>query len=376
MRHRASPSTRSIRAVDPETFLSHRFADLHGHTRGQCETIAPNMTSSAQIFGAPTFGSQIEVLDLRHFSAAQLRPLLFDECERWESRLRWDYTNSMELLLQYLDSRVLPGFVALHGGRVIGYTFCVFEAAKAVIGDTYALGESGTLNNPVCETLLHHLIEMLQATPGVDRIESQLLMFPLGALASPYLSRGFHSFPRLFMEQDFSESKPLAPQPTLPASLKLQPWQPEFYETAAELIHRSYAGHMDSHINDQYRSAHGSLRFLHNIVRFPGCGAFDAANSWVLRDERSGRLQAMVLSSRVRSDTGHVTQLCVAPELRGFGLGRILMQQCASELERSGGTSLSLTVTEENLNARRLYDELGFRTVHRFEAMVWDGGSE
>jgi len=26
--------------------------------------------------------------------------------------------------------------------------------------------------------------------------------------------------------------------------------------------------------------------------------------------------------------------------------------------------------------ARRLYDELGFHTLHRFEAMVWDGGSE
>jgi len=37
---------------------------------------------------------------------------------------------------------------------------------------------------------------------------------------------------------------------------------------------------------------------------------------------------------------------------------------------------LSLTVTEENLVARRLYDELGFHTLHRFEAMVWDGGSE
>ena len=335
------------------------------------------MTSSAQIFGAPTFGSQIEVLDLRHFSAAQLRPLLLDEADRWQRRLRWDYSNSTELLLQYLDGRVLPGFVALHGGRVIGYTFCVFEAAKAVIGDTYALGESGTLNNPVCDTLLHHLLEMLQATPGVDRIEAQLLMFPAGALSSPYLSRGFRNFPRLFMARDFSESKPIVPPPpALPASLRLQPWRPDFYETAAELIHRSYAGHMDSKINDQYRSVHGSLRFLHNIVRFPGCGVFDAANSWVLRDEHSGRLQAMLLSSRVRADTGHVTQLCVTPELRGFGLGRILMQQCASELCRNGGTSLSLTVTEENLVARQLYDELGFHTLHRFEAMVWDGGSE
>ena len=41
-------------------------------------------------------------------------------------------------------------------------------------------------------------------------------------------------------------------------------------------------------INDQYRSLHGSLRFLHNIVRFPGCGVFEAEQSWVLRDQRDG----------------------------------------------------------------------------------------
>ena len=38
------------------------------------------------------------------------------------------------------------------------------------------------------------------------------------------------------------------------------------------------AGHIDASINDQYRSLHGSLRFLHNIVRFPGCGVFDAGH--------------------------------------------------------------------------------------------------
>jgi len=80
----------------------------------------------------------------------------------------------------------------------------------------------------------------------------------------------------------------------------------------------------------------------------------------------------MLLSSRVREDVGHVTQLCVMPALRGLGLGRILMQQAARVLAKRGGTALSLTVTEANETALRLYDELGFKTLHRFEAMVWD----
>ena len=330
------------------------------------------MSLGSQIFGTRQ-AAHMEVLDLRHFNAAQLRPLLREEAARWETRLRWDYSGSIELLLEYLDGRVLPGYVAMYGGRVTGYTFGVMEGAKAVIGDAYAFGETESTSNPICETLLHHLIEMLQATPGIDRIESQLLMFPVGALAGPFLSRGFRSYPRLFMIGDVTGAVDVDEAVQLPAGLRLEAWKPEFYDAAAELIHRSYVGHMDSGINDQYRSVHGSLRFLHNIIRFPGCGAFDAGNSWVLRDERTRLPQAMLLSSRVSEDVGHVTQLCVMPALRGLGLGRILLQQAARVLAKRGGTALSLTVTEANDVARRLYDELGFKTLHRFEALVWDG---
>jgi hypothetical protein len=62
----------------------------------------------------------VEVLDLRHFSARQLRPLLEREAEVWQERLRWDYKRSTELLLQYLESRILHGYVALDQGRLCG----------------------------------------------------------------------------------------------------------------------------------------------------------------------------------------------------------------------------------------------------------------
>ena len=214
------------------------------------------MTLGLPIFGTRSASAQLEVLDLRHFNAAQLRPLLKEEAARWEHRLRWDYSSSIELLLEYLDGRVLPGYVAMYSGKVTGYTFGVMEGAKAVIGDAYAFGETEGLENPVCETLLHHLIEMLQATPGVDRIESQLLMFPVGALAGSFLSRGFRSYPRLFMVGEVGAASGVESM-KLPLGLRLEAWRPEFYDAAAELIHRCYVGHRDSDINDQYRSVSG-----------------------------------------------------------------------------------------------------------------------
>jgi GNAT superfamily N-acetyltransferase len=340
---------------------------------------------------------QLEILDLRHFSAVQLKPLLRDEAARWQQRLHWNYTRATTMLLDYLDGRVLPGFVALQAGNIVGYAFCVFEGSKAVIGDVYAFGETESTVNPICDTLLHHLIEMLQATPGIDRIESQLLMFPAGALAEPFCTRGFHSFPRCFMMHDLTGNELGAPGPSplgtqeskLPMNLLLQSWQPEFHEGAAELIHRSYASHMDAGINDQYCTLHGAQRFLHNIIRFPGCGVFDAENSWVLRNANalevaSGPLgiiprvrgiEAILLCSRVRSDVDHITQLCVSPSLRSHGLGQVLLDQCAAESAKRGVKALSLTVTEANTPALHLYERNGFTTLRRFEAMVWDASS-
>lgn len=321
-----------------------------------------------------------DIRDLRLFTGHDLRPLLTREAVLWQQRLRWDYTQSIELLLKYLDSRILPGFVAIDrsSGQVGGYCFSVYETHKAVVGDVFAHGP----NAPALEeTLLNHLLPMLQHTPGVERIESQLLLESDG-LQLPFQEHGFVSHRRLFLEADLPDPRELIPESSLvrreeekplqlPSSLKLTRWVAPHYQPAGDLIHRCYEGHGDSHINDQYRSVQGSLRFLHNIVRFPGCGVFDAENSFVVRDERSGQLEAVVLVSRVEPEVAHITQLCVAPRRRGYGLGRMLLRHVATQLAAKGIRAVTLTVTEANTPALKLYRSLGFRDRLGFCANVW-----
>jgi ribosomal protein S18 acetylase RimI-like enzyme len=321
--------------------------------------------------------SQIEVLDLRHFSARQLRPLLEREAELWRARLRWDYTSSTELLLQYLESRILHGFVALDRGRVCGYTFCVYEGHKAVIGDAFATGHRTIGDADTTRLLLTHVIEMLRHSPAVDRVESQLLLFEAGEFADLFAGPEFTLYPRLFLECDLQKPlpAPLAADHTaqrIPSDLELSEWTPQDYQGAAELVYACYVGHADAEINDQYRSLHGSLRFLHNIVRFPGCGVFEPTFSWMLRDKRSRALVGMVLSSRVAPEVAHITQLCIAQTHRGRGLGRLLLDQNAESLTQAGLEAVTLTVTEGNDTAVRLYERFGFKLRHRFDAMVMD----
>ena len=325
-----------------------------------------------------TVATQFEILDLRHFSARQLRPLLETESRIWQQRLRWNYQSSTELLLQYLDSRILPGFVALDRGRICGFTFCVYEGQKAVVGDAFAIANEPAQMLQITQLLLHQLLQLLLHSPGIQRVESQLLLYDAGSIDEAFLAAGFKMYPRLFMEYDLpsrtlsANTARTSPASTLPPNIELIGWSPDHYQAAAELIHESYIGHIDAQINDQYCSLHGSLRFLHNIVRFPGCGVFDANQSWVLRDKNTNALVAMVLCSRVAGDVAHITQLCVAPSRRGNGLGPLLLHHCIDHLARTGFAAITLTVTEANEQAVKLYQQLGFFTRHRFDAMVLD----
>lgn len=316
--------------------------------------------------------TQLEILDLRHFSARQLRPLLESEAEVWQQRLRWNYRGSTELLLQYLDSHILPGFVALDRGRVCGFAFCVYEGNKAVVGDAYAVAADQEQALQTTRTLLRHLLDLLLHSPGINRIESQLLLYNAGTVDQSFKESGFILHPRLFMEYNFEPpvSGDIHPGSNLPPDIEIGRWSPDHYQSAAELIHEAYTDHIDALINDQYCSLHGSLRFLHNIVRFPGCGVFDATNSWILRDTRTEALIGMVLCSRVADDVAHITQLCIAKDWRGHHLGGTLLKHCMGQLSRSDFKAITLTVTEANHQAVKLYEDVGFHTRHRFEAMV------
>ncbi len=329
---------------------------------------------------------QPEILDLRHYSASSLRPVLEAESRLWSELLAWDYRSSTDLLLQYLDARVLPGFVAVEEGRVIGYSFCVYEERKAVIGDVFAVAQRDSEVSAVgVETLLlEHLINLLQHSPGVERIESQLLLHSHNQHGDTFRKTGFSVHRRLFLELDLG-NWPVPPAVPRGVEMELDPvleelgrrnielrgWRDSDFSPAGTVIAEAYEGHLDSVINDQYRSVAGSLRFLHNIIRFPGCGLFDAGSSRVLSDRATGELLGVLLCSRVRGDVGHITQVCVTKRLRGLGAGRLMLESAIADLAARGFRKLSLTVTEANGNAVGLYQRIGFTEKHAFDAMVW-----
>lgn len=313
----------------------------------------------------------MEILDLRHFSSVDLRPLLDQEIESWGQLLSWDYTNSAEMILRYVDSKILPGYAAVDRGRIVGYSFFVYEGHKGVVGDLFVGNGQQELSTKEIEVnLLKHVIETLQQSPGIHRVEAQLLAHESGAVMAPFSAQGFQRHSRVFMMVPLQKpAKPIS----LPTGLEIRRWSEHDYQTAAAVITAAYRGHVDSEINDQYRTLSGSLRFLNNIVRFPGCGTFDPESSFAVFHQKAKSMVGLILCSRVREDVGHITQICVLPEFRSQGIGVALLDAAMNNLQRRGFSQLSLTVTQANETAIRLYRRFGFETLKVFDAFVWEG---
>jgi ribosomal protein S18 acetylase RimI-like enzyme len=205
----------------------------------------------------------------------------------------------------------------------------------------------------------------------VRRIESQLMMARSFPADSTPGARWLSAYERNFMILDLGRA--VLPPGRVRRLVYVEKWSEHYQEAAAQLISNAYAGHVDSDINDQYRSISGARRFLFNIVQYPGCGAFFKPASFAAFEVETGRLCGICLASMVSRDCGHITQVCVSPWVRGAGVGYELLRQSLEALRAFGCRQTSLTVTASNTGAVELYERMGFRTTEKFSACVWEG---
>ena len=308
----------------------------------------------------------LRIVGLRHTTSRQMEALFSEEQRHWLEDLHWDYRPSIQLISKFMDTKSLAGFAAFVGSDPAGYGFYVAEETKGLIGGLYVTPRHSPAETG--QAILSEMLATMRALPGLRRIEAQLM--PFGApLDRTFVAENFRLYPRQFMLMPLKDwTGEAAP---LPTGMRLERWDDRYFEPCARLIHAAYAGHVDSEINDQYRSESGALKFLKNIILLPGCGQFRSDASFVVRPPVSDRLVAAVLTSGVSHGVGHTTQICVLPGYQGQGLGRRLMAASVQALRSNRFHALSLTVTSANTAAVKLYERLGFHTVKSFSAAVW-----
>ncbi|HSR08106.1 MAG TPA: GNAT family N-acetyltransferase [Bryobacteraceae bacterium] len=307
------------------------------------------------------------VVDLRKVSAADLAPLLDEETGVWQRALDWDFEPSAELVRRFVDMQALSGFALLEGGRVSGYCYYIREEKKGLIGDLYVRERDRTAERE--HKLIEATLEALWRSGGVHRVESQLLLLDSPLARKVPFAQWFRAFPRRFLEASAGQAVALPDHAT--PGVSIAPWTEARQDDSARLVAAAYRGHVDSDINDQYRSPSGARRFLNNIVQYPGCGTFFGPASYAATDAK-GALCGMSLASLVSDTTGHITQICVSPAQRGKGVGYALLRRSMLALAAHGCRTVGLTVTSTNTGAIRLYEQMGFTDRREFAAYIWD----
>ncbi len=310
------------------------------------------------------------LVDLRQLRSEDLKLLLDEEVVSWKDLLDWDFEASAGLVRKFLDMQALSGYSLLLDGKPIGYSYFVCEERKGLIGDLYILKQFATLENE--SLLLSSILDAMLKTPLVRRIESQLMMLRTAATMPLPHWRYLKVFTRDFMELPLDGAKAL-PRGGSARSVTIDNWTEGKQDEAATLISTAYRGHIDSEINDQYRSPSGARRFLANIVQYPGCGSFFQPGSFVAMDAQTGRVCGICLSSLVASDVGHITQVAVSKSMRGQGIGYELMRRSLQALSQHRCRKASLTVTAANEEAILVYQKMGFTKTRDFAAYVWEG---
>ena len=308
------------------------------------------------------------LVDLRSVSAESLAPVLDEEIAAWRDELDWDLRASAELVRRFVHMQALSGYALRDGRQILGYSYYVCEEGKGLVGDVYVKREYRSVDDE--NALLAASLDAMWRTPGIRRVEAQLMMVTAPLQRVVPQQSIFRSFPRCFMEAPLGAVTRLPVKPL--TGIAIHRWQESRQEDTARLISAAYRGHIDSQINDQYRSVTGARRFLMNIVQYPGCGTFFAPASYAAADAASGELRGISLASLVSHDVGHITQICVAGSERGKGLGYELMRHSLLALAAHGCRKVSLTVTASNEGAIRLYRQMGFANLRDFAAYVWD----
>jgi ribosomal protein S18 acetylase RimI-like enzyme len=321
-----------------------------------------------------------DIIDIRRFEADDFSTLLEAESQAWYENLRWDFAPSLRIINACLREQRLSGYALVCEGQIRGYCFFFYDGEKSVIGDLFVHPELSGLGHE--GRLLDHVVETLLATPGLRRVEAQLPHFELEDLEARFPSPPFQSYLRRFMRLPLESAAGWAAAGENPADgpgtanssaledIQLILWERRLNDDASRLLYQAYRHHVDAQINDQYGSYNGAQRLIENIVNVQGCGEFLARVSRMAVHRPSQQLAGILTVTGIRPHTAHIPQIAVGAGYQGLGVGTALMKAAFHDLSRQGFEEVTLTVTDSNAGAVRLYQRLGFETFKTFGAFI------
>lgn len=151
--------------------------------------------------------------------------------------------------------------------------------------------------------------------------------------------------------------------PELPTDYRWAPWRPLLLERHAQVKWRAFREDLDGKVFGCLRDPAGCLSLMKEIA---SQNSFCPLSTWmvVYQPEPNwppsdvGTIQGVIRQGGI----GAIQNVGVAPEHRRLGIGKALVLKALQGFYDSGMAWGSLEVTAENIQAVRLYQEIGFET--------------
>lgn len=152
-----------------------------------------------------------------------------------------------------------------------------------------------------------------------------------------------------------------------PAGYQLLPWRPSLIQAHAEAKFRSFRDELDANVFPCLGNEPGCLRLMNEIT---GRSNFAPESTWLLvQNQQPDPEQPLPLLGNCGTvqgimdgpDLGLIQNIGIVQEIRGKGLGSLIVRNSLAGFQRAGAKVASLEVTSQNTGAIRLYLRLGFK---------------
>lgn len=309
-----------------------------------------------------------QVVDLVAVKPAELEELWRYEVRLWRDRLLWDVSHVFATFRSALERAGVRGKAIRVGSRTVGYATYVLQGRLGVLAG-YALLPDWNRSD-VGETLLQETIDDLRRQ-GVRRIETQFVAFDCPWLPPAFERTGFVASWREFLRLDLHTAGRAAPGVgSLPAKLRLEPWQNAHLRKAAQIMCAAYRDGVDAEIHELYQTPEGCWTILEHIVYQGGSGMLLSEASALARHRGQGI--GFIVITEIAPRQGHLAQVAVRATDQHRGVGRLLLNYSLSRLTAREFDTLSLIVSRANHHALRMYQSSDFRSICAFPVFTWE----
>ncbi len=154
------------------------------------------------------------------------------------------------------------------------------------------------------------------------------------------------------------------PRIEVPFDYRLVTWHPSLVQAHAEVKYASFRGEIDSQVFPCLGELEGCEQLMSEIEAREG---FLPEGTWLAEyigtEEAAPEYCGTIQAVRTHKGKANIQNIGVSPYHRGRGIGTALILASLLGLHHLGIRRVCLEVTAENVDAVRLYRQLGFRTA-------------